>query len=114
MASDYCEIENDNAINVECKKLHTWFTSNNHILLLMDIGHELNKYLYGEESCKLLLQSKYILYFIKFALDINKWDLDDNLIKTTRQSILKCFSLLENMFSINSTISSSLTYLASK
>ena len=39
--------------NIETKKLFSWLTSNNHILLLMDIGNELNRYLYGEESCKI-------------------------------------------------------------
>lgn len=41
--------------NMESKKLYAWFTSNNHILSLMEIAHALNRYLYSEDSCKLNL-----------------------------------------------------------
>ena len=102
-----------NENNFETKKLFNWLTSNNQILLFMDIGHELNRHLYGEESCKHLnLDAIFqIFYLYLFSiLDTSNWDLDENLTKATKQSVLKCFNLLENMFSI----SSSFTYLASK
>ena len=54
LLNEHLENDSENMNNVESKKLFSWFTSNNHILLLTDIGRELNRYLYGEDSCKFL------------------------------------------------------------
>lgn len=57
LTNEYDGNQSENITNVETRKLFGWLTSNNHIMLLMDISHELNRYLYGEESCKDLLNS---------------------------------------------------------